>query len=188
MTLFRARLAPWRSLAGIALAVLGILVVLAPGCGGESDGSPVVKEVQRVFPTDRIYTVDDLKTAGLKVMNDYNVAGLPNAASAIHGAFNKLEYEARFYASHADAVTYGIGPADNVSGSDAVIVGPEVKWEEGSSHRRLCSRAAETPHSGCSYSARYGDYIVRGNMILLCEGPTSELAMIACDDLLKDVP
>lgn len=170
------------------LAILGVFAIVAPGCGGESETTPVVKVVQRIFPSDRIYTADDLKTAGLKVMNEYNVSGLPNAVAAIHGAFNKLEYEARFYASHSDAIADGIAPAKEVSGPDAVVVGPEVKWEEGASHRRLCSRAAETPHSGCSYSARYGDFVVRGNMILLCEGPNSELAMIACNDLLKDVP
>jgi hypothetical protein len=121
-------------------------------------------------------------------MHDYDVSGLPNAVAAVHGSFNKLEYEARFYPSHADAVAHGRGPADEVSGPDAVVTGPNVKWEEGASHRRMCSRAAETPHSGCSYSARYGDFIIRGNLVLLCEGPTAEQAVVACNELLKDVP
>jgi hypothetical protein len=179
-----------RSIRSGAIALAALLALLAPAfaCGGESEGAAASKEVQRVFPSDRLYTADDLRAAGLKVMREYNVSGLPHAVSAIHGAFNRLEYEARFYSSHSDALAHGLGPADEVSGPDAIVVGPNVKWEEGASHRRLCSRAAETPHSGCSYSARYGDFIVRGNMILLCEGPTSELALIACNDLLKDVP
>jgi hypothetical protein len=173
----------------LIFAFLALAMAILPGCGGEAEGGAAAsKEVQRIVASDRVYTANDLKTAGLKVMHEYNVAGLPNAVAAVHGSFNRLEYEARFYASHADAVAFGMGPADVVSGSDAIVIGPDVKWEEGSSHRRLCSRAAETPHSGCSYSARYGDFIVRGNMILLCEGPTAEVALIACNDLLKGAP
>lgn len=176
-----------RVLAAGLFGLLGLLAAFA--CGGEAtEASPTVPVVQRIFPSEKIYSLDDLKAVGLKVMHVYDVSGLPNAESAIHGTFDRLEFEARFYASHADAVALGQAPADEVSGSDAIVTGPEVKWEEGAAHRRLCSRAAQTPHSGCSYSARYGDYIIRGNMVLLCEGQTSELALKACDNLLKGLP
>lgn len=168
-----------------------ILALVAPvaGCGGEAgDANPTPQVVQRIFPSARMYTADDLKAAGLKVMHVYDITGLPHAQSAIHGSYERLEYEARFYASHEDAVAHGQDLADEVSGPDAIVTGPDVKWEEGSSHRRLCSRAAQTPHSGCTYSARYGDYEIRGNMVLLCEGQTPELALKACAELLKGVP
>ncbi len=159
----------------------------APGSGGVA-GQPVVADVQRIFPDSRVYAAEDLKAAGMKVLNEYEVKEFPGAITAYHGAFNQVEYEVRFYASHTDAVDLGAGPADEVSGPDAVVTGDNVKYQEGVTHRRLCSRAAQTPHSGCSYSARYGDYIIKGNMVLLCEGLNSENAMAACNDLLKGVP
>jgi len=173
-----------------SIVVAALLAATAwTACGGEATmATPTAQVVQRIFPSTRMYSVDDLKAVGLKVMHVYDVGGLPHAQSAIHGTFERLEFEARFYASQADAVAHGEALADEVSGPDAIVTGPDVRWEEGAAHRRLCSRAAQTPHSGCSYSARYGDYMIRGNMVLLCEGQTSELAMKACGDLLEGVP
>lgn len=172
---------------------LGLPALLAFACGpgeetAQQSGGASQKQVQRIFPTDRIYSVDDLKAVGFKVMNEYAVTEFPKAQTAYHGAFDKLEYEARFYSSHAEAVEFGGGPADEVSGPDSVIVGPDVKYQEGAPHRRLCSRAAETPHSGCSYSPRYGDFIIQGNMVLLCEGAESVAALAACGDLTRGLP
>ena len=81
---------------------------------------------------------------------------------------NQKEYEARFYASHADAVSMGTSWAASVSGEDAVVVGNDILWDEGSRDRRQCNRSVA--HSGCNYTARYGDFVILGNMILLCEG------------------
>jgi hypothetical protein len=184
------------------LAVLAVLAALAMACGSGEDNAgdspagtnggvaaqPSGTEVPRVFAESRIYSIADLTTAGMKVLNEYEVKEFPGALTAYHGAFNKIEYEARFYTSHDDAVQQGAGPADEVSGPDAVVTGDNVKYQEGATHRRLCSRAAQTPHSGCSYSARYGDYIIKGNMVLMCEGIDTEHAMLACNDLLKGVP
>ncbi|MSQ35458.1 MAG: hypothetical protein EXR57_06605 [Dehalococcoidia bacterium] len=176
------------------LILLATLASLPVACGSSKQGDGLdgaagaqPTPVQRVFLNDRVFTVDDLKTAGMKVMNDYDVSGLEKAVSAYHLAFNKIEYEARLYLSHADAVNVGQPWADDISGDDGVVIGGNVKWQEGASHRRLCSRAAETPHSGCSYSPRYGDYVITGNLILLCEGVDTEHSMRACDDVLKNL-
>ncbi len=183
----------------VSIIALCAAVVLTVSCGADSDapskledsagvgGQPAVV-VQRIFPEARQYSVSDLNAAGMKVLNEYEVAEFPGAVTAVHGAFQQIEYEARFYASHDDAVAMGAGPAGEVSGPDAVVTGDSVKYQEGATHRRLCSRAAQTPHSGCSYSARYGDYVIKGNMVLLCEGTESEKALIACSELLAKVP
>ena len=160
--------------------------------GGEAE-APAAGDVlvQKVMPSDRIYTVDDLEAAGLKTLHHYDVAELPEALDAWHTMYKvkgtALEYEARFYASHEDAVEHGTAWAETVSGEDAIVIGDEVWWEEGHTHRRKCSRGAETPHSGCSYSARYGEFITLGNMILLCEGPNSHEALLACKAVLESL-
>lgn len=176
-----------------ALSVLALSALFALGCGSEDGlktvesgaGAAPVKEIQRLFPSDRTYTADDLVAAGMKVMNKYDVAELDHAVSAVHMALKSAEFEARFYPSHQDAVNFGTAWAKDVSGPDANVTGENVKWREGASHRRMCSRAVGNPHSGCAYSARYGDFIIAGNMILLCEGADSEAALLACSDILK---
>ena len=169
-----------------AASILAIFVAMvAVACGSDSGTSGGESAVARVFDDERIYTVDDLKDAlGVKVVKDYDVDELPNALEAWNAIFNQLDYEARFYASHADAVEHGALYADSVTGEDAVVTGDGVLWEEGRKDRRKCSRAAQTPHSSCSYSARYLEYVIRGNMILFCEGDESAEAFANCEKLL----
>ncbi len=178
-----------------ALLLLTLSALFALGCGSDDSpgtrvtgvGAAPAKEVLRLFPSDRTYKSDDLVAAGMKVMNDYDVAALDHAVSAVHLALNNAEYEARFYASHQDAVNFGTAWAADVTGPNANVTGENVKWQEGASHRRMCSRAAGNPHSGCAYSARYGDYVIAGNMILLCEGAESEEAILTCNNVLKSL-
>jgi len=184
-------------LAGLLLPV-ALPLFLSAGCGSEGGGSAeggpggaAGTAIQKVTPSDRVYAVEDLTAAGLKTMHHYDVAGLPEAVDAWHLSFRlegtPLEYEARFYASHEDAVTHGTAWAEAGAGETAIVIGDGVWWEEGHTHRRKCSRAAETPHSGCAYSPRYGDFITLGNMILMCEGPNSREALRACEGVLAQL-
>lgn len=161
-----------------------VSAAFAVACGTDSGGSGGKASVPRVVASDRIYVKDDLISAGAKVVKSYDVTDLPTAIEVLHTVFNQLEYEARLYASHDDAVAEGTIYADSVTGEDAVVTGDEILWEEGKKDRRKCSRAAATPHSSCSYSARYLEYVIRGNMILLCEGNESDDALANCEALL----
>ena len=167
-----------------AVAIAALAVVLVAACGTDS-GASGGSSVARVIENDRVYTVDDLKSAGAKSVKQYDVEELPGAVAVWNIIFNQLDYEARFYATHEDAVALGTSYADSVTGYDAVVTGDEVAWEEGARDRRKCSRAAETPHSSCSYSARYLEYVIRGNMILFCEGDELSEAFANCENLLK---
>ena len=168
------------------VVVIAIFVAMAAvACGSDSGAGGGDAAVARVVDNDRVYTVDDLKTGlGVKAVKDYDVDELPGALEAWNFIYNQLDYEARFYASHADAVAEGTLYADSVTGEDAVVTGDDVLWEEGRKDRRKCSRAAQTPHSSCSYSARYLEYVIRGNMILFCEGDESADAFANCENLL----
>ena len=70
--------------------------------------------------------------------------------------------------------------AKSVTGNDAIVSGDEVLWKEGAKDRRKCVPRAGTSESGCDQKARYGDYIILGDMIILCEGLSSEEAMSLC--------
>ena len=158
-----------------------VFAVLAVACGTDASSGGAVP---RVVASDRVYTIDDLTGAGVKTVKDYDVEDLPGATAVWKSVFNKLDYEARFYPTHDDAVAQGTSYADSVTGDDAVVTGDDILWDEGKRDRRKCSRAAETPHSSCTYSARYLEYVIRGNMILFCEGNESSDAFANCGNLL----
>ncbi len=142
----------------------------------------------RIRVSDRIYTIDELKSAGMKANKEYDIEELPGAESAFRLIFNRLEYEARFYPDHQTAIDSGWEYADHVTGDDAVVIGDDVLWDEGAKDRRRCSRDPQTPHSGCSYSPRYWDFVVTGNMVLMCEGLESRQSIDNCDEFLAHIP
>lgn len=174
------------------IAILGVIVAAcgtddapAAGSGSASGGS-----LRTIIDDGREWSVSDFKVsvatvAGVKTSKEYDVADLPGAVSAWKLLFNRKDFEVRFYPDHAAAISDGTAWAASVSGDDADVVGDNVLWEVGRNDRRQCNRAAETPHSSCSYTARYGDYVIQGNMILLCEGPNSEEALKQCKKLLE---
>jgi hypothetical protein len=161
------------------------VALIGTACGSDSGASGGESEVPRVVASDRIYTVEDFRgVLGVKVVKDYDIDELPGALEAWNAIYNQLDYEVRFYTTHTAAVAEGTLYADSVTGEDAVVTG-DVLWEEGRKDRRKCSRAAQTPHSSCSYSARYLEYVIRGNMILFCEGDESPDAFINCENMLS---
>ena len=159
-------------------------MIAVAACGTDSGASGGNSSIPRVAATERMYTVDDLTAVGAKTVKEYDVEELPGAVSAWKYVFNRLDYEARFYATHEEAVSQGTSYADSVTGDNAVVTGDDVVWEEGDRDRRKCSRAAQTPHSSCTYSARYLEYVIRGNMILFCEGDESADAFANCENLV----
>ena len=143
----------------------------------------------RIRSTEGTYTIDNLKAAaGVKANKDYDVEELPGADAAWRIIYNRLDYEVRFYPDHQTLLDEGIPYVEHVTGDDAVVIGDDVIWEEGAKDRRRCSRDADTPHSGCAYSPRYWDYVVVGNMILMCEGLESKQSIDNCNNLLEQLP
>ena len=100
---------PFLLFAVIALAVAAI------ACGGSGDGEVSESEgpIAKIDDTDRIYTADDIKNAtNFKLDDDYDIEGLDDAIAAIYGfygadPYSRLEYEVRFYADHATAMSTG---------------------------------------------------------------------------------
>ena len=174
------------------IAILGVIVA---ACGTDdgvaaAGGSAGSVSLRTIIDDGRTWSVDDFKVdsasaAGVKTSKEYDITDLPSADSAWKLLFNRKDFEARFYPDHATAISAGTKWAESVSGDEADVVGDNVLWEVGRNDRRQCNRAAETPHSSCSYTARYGDYVIQGNMILLCEGPNSEEALKECKKLLE---
>lgn len=181
--------------------VVGLTAILAAAtslaCGSDTGDAVSSGEAEviepgtandpRVRSAEGSFTIDDLKAAGVKTNKEYDVEELPGADAAWRIIFNRLDYEVRFYPDHQTLIDEGIQYAEHVTGDDAIVIGDDIIWEEGAKDRRRCSRDADTPHSGCSYSPRYWDYIVIGNMIMMCEGLESEQSIDNCDNLLAEL-
>ncbi len=177
----------------LAALAAGLLVALAAAaaCGTDSAGENRPPEgedtIRKVTPSERIYDIDTFRAAGLKANKSYDVAELPGGVAAWHGVFDGRDFEVRFYASHEDAVEFGAAPAHHVSGKDGVVSGPDVAWEEGERDRRKCVPRGGLSEAGCLQTARYGDYGIIGNVVVLCEGLDSERGLEACAALLGNL-
>ncbi len=180
---------------GLVLTML-VAIGAAMACGsdtggGDADGGAPAEGSDvdpRIKSAEGTYTIDDLKAAGVKANKDYDVEELPGADAAWRVIYNRLDYEVRFYPDHQTLLDEGIPYVEHVTGDDAVVIGDDIIWEEGAKDRRRCSRDADTPHSGCAYSPRYWDYVVVGNMIMMCEGLESKQSIENCEDLLEEIP
>ena len=150
-----------------------ILAVLSIACGsdqgGEVDSVDSTATESRVVERDDLLSLDDLVTLGLKSGKTYDVSTLPGGVEAglLYWRVDDIavEYEARFYESHDDAVTLGTSPAQEGSGEDAVIDEDVAVYKEGIRDRR---KVFKYPNS--VLKPKYGAYGIYGNMVVLCEG------------------
>ena len=171
--------------AGPALLLALVLIAGAAACG--SDAGSAAAQTQ-VTPSDRVYSVDDFLAVGFKKSKQYDVEGLPDAVDARFGfwgpnAADRKDYELRFYASHEDAVASGTALAEEATGEDAKLLERDnPTWTEGLKQRRM---SASVPlgvvgQVGIAPSAKYADYAIFGNVVMLCEGADSGQSLERC--------
>ena len=172
----------------LTVAVWSItLIVLACGSQTATDKPTEPEDIgpttQTVKSSNRIFTVDDFKAAGLKHSKDYKTDGLP-AATSVSLFFWKIDgtpvqYEVRFYGSHDEAVSSGMSYAKEGAGPEAIIDPDFARYTEGLRDRRTIvhTRGSPTP--------RYGDFVIYGNIIALCEGRDPEQGSQRCTRLTE---
>ena len=181
-----------------AVLLAGLLALLplwiaACSSGGDTAGSSssavesTAPTFQKVTPSDHTYAVDDLRAFGMKANLQYDVEGLPNAIDAWRCIYQQKEYEARFYASYEDAVEHGTGPADEVTGPDAILFGDAVSWQPGANNRKICGHKTYGSAANAGCDAKFGDYAIYGNLVLLCEGENPEESLPRCNTALQNL-
>ena len=159
------------------------------------------KLLSKISDVSKVYSIEDFSEFGLKIGEEYDSSELPHAQSVYWGFWKDVEadegsarfqslggsvggmrdFEIRFYASHADAVKYGTKFAINATGPDAVLTKKESLWAEGLKNRRTSGGPDGSP------LPKYGGYVIYGNLILLCEGVSSEEAIQNCSRFLKNL-
>ena len=155
-------------------------------CGIDID---VEGMIARLEDTERKYTIADLEAAGFKKSKIYDVKNLPEASSAHYGFYGidpyaRLDYEARFYFSHASAKSAGVELANHASGAGASLYADDQTWKEGLTERRRCDSNGGHHVGRCGFP-KYFDYVVAGNMVLMCQGKQTLESLSACADLLR---
>lgn len=171
--------------AGLAALTAAAAITLVACGSGESDAP-----LERVIDDSRIFTMDDLKTAGMKASKQYDVSDLPGGVDAWYGFVRSgsgpKDVEARFYATHADAVALGTELADEASGGDALVDEETATWVVGVKDRiRLVSGGtADLAAWSGSRTPNYADFVIFGNMILLCQGDEPEESVALCHELI----
>ena len=177
----------------ILLLAVTALSVATVACGSDSSGGGSSSDgpIAKIDATERIYTIQDFIDAGFKKSKTYDVEGLPEALEVLYGfygvdPYKRQEYEVRFYPSHAEAIATGIDYADEVTGPDAVLLKDVQRYKEGLRERRLCTGNGGH-HVGKCDLPKYFDYVVVGNMILLCQGKDSSISLQNCADMMAVV-
>ena len=183
----------------ILLTVLAIIVFSA--CTAEviptATPKPVVEEIvyEQVVDNGTIYSSKDFFDAGFNEYKEYNVSKLTGSTEAWYGYWGPDEdsdvyYELRFYPDHSTAVSEGTPFAKDDTGDDAKLKRQDTMWRVGLAERKN-SEAEYTANSlsadkrGRTRLARYADYIIFNNVIILCEGEDSNEAFKICDDLIN---
>ena len=175
--------------AKIASLLLITIALTLFACGNDPateesvEPQTTVPHTQIIKPSARIFAVGDLEAAGLKHSKDYKTNGLQDAVQVslffwkIDGT--PVQYEIRFYGSHDEAISSGMSYAKEGAGPEAIIDPDFARYTEGLRDRRTIvhTRGSPTP--------RYGDFVIYGNMIALCEGRDAEQGAERCVRLIE---
>ena len=176
---------------GLFIVLASLLVVFSTSCDAASnENDEQAEQFSKITETGTIFTTEDFLSIGFKQSKDYDVTELPGATSAIYGFWKpdggeSVDYEIRFYPTHHDAVSNGIFFADEVTGTDAVVASKDVTWKEGTRDRR--TSPSPNHGTGGSIVAKYADYAIYSNVIILCQGLDKDQSLGRCQAMINTV-
>jgi len=163
----------------IKVRYLLISILLLISCSGDSEKTEI--DIFDGGYDSNIFSSDSFKNIGFKFSKEYNVKELKDAESAYYGfwaedSFERLSYELRFYPSNEIAKSSGTFFAEEATGEDAIIKKADATWKEGIKDR-----------SGVTFSGspmpKYLDYVIFGNVIVLCPSEKSTAVTGAWDPI-----
>lgn len=168
------------------LVLTAAFSIAALACGSDSGGS--ADQFQQVKPFGTVLAVEDLQAIGFKASKQYDVEGLTGAVDAWLGFWgpggsDRKDYEVRFYPSHDVAVSSGTAQAIEGTGDEFEATRRNPTWEPGVKDRWRSRGVTDvsSPGSRQAPGPSYLDYAIFGNIILLCEGLSSEQSLENCE-------
>jgi hypothetical protein len=121
------------------------------------------------------------------------VTDLPHAISATYGfwgldPYKREAYEVRLYPGHDEAIRFGEALARERVGPDAKLTEDTATWKVGVRDARECHGVqGQAQHAASCTEAVYYDYIIVGNMIVLCPGDAIDIARKNCELFLAQM-
>ena len=175
----------------VLLITITLVTVMTANCviGNQevtSTGDLESGEFKTLFP-DKTYSEEDFDHQAIKFNKKYDVSELPSAISATRIIFDKKYVEVRLYETSDTANEEGKIYAKSVTGPDGVVSGDSVMWQEKERDRRKCVPKAGRSEAGCDQVARYGGFLISGNLVLLCEGLDMAEAHSLCRKLIEQL-
>jgi hypothetical protein len=179
----------------VLLFVLSLFAVYTVGCSSEtgtsnSENTPL----EKITNESGIYSVEDFINTGFRVVKEYDVSELEDSLGVWFGFwkndFNKsvvLDYEIRIYPSHQLVLDKGVKYVEEVIGEDAILGKSLSSWKEGIQDRRLRTGRGMSGSESNAIRAKYLDYIVFGNTMILCTGLDLTDARQNCFDLVNSL-
>ena len=179
---------------------VNILIILFLACSQQPiptpTPEPVVEEIlyEQVVDNGKIYSSKDFFDVGFNEYKEYNVSKLTGSTEAWYGYWGPDEdnvkyYELRFYPDHSTAVSDGTAFAEDDTGEEAKLDRKETMWRVGLPDRKRAGSLAldgEKPSSTVLRRiAKYGEFVIFNNVVILCEGEDIKESFKNCDNLIE---
>ena len=177
--------------------IISASLVFSCSSGGDSGGEEIVLGKQ--VSNGMTYTLDDFTASPVKFkkLKEYKVDQLTYAKSVYYG-FRKFEdpidYEIRFFDSHADAVSGEALVRERAGTKEEIKLDKdEAVFTEGLKDVRHCFGEAQGEGGvagggagigGHCINSKYRNYVIQGNIILLCQGMDMNASYRNCEKLL----
>ena len=168
------------------------LILFIFGCGQENENDKNINQIEKIANENMIFSIEDFKSIGYKINKEYDVSELESAEGAWYGFWknnlNKpVDYEIRIYPSQKLILDKGLSFAEEVIGENAVLKKSASSWKEGIQDRRSRNNSSMSGSEANSVRAKYLDYFINGNVIILCSGLDLTYATQNCSDLSSEL-
>ena len=179
----------------VVLIVISLFAVLTFGCSSETGTENSENTtLEKITNESGIYSIEDFINTGFKVVKEYDISALEDSTGAWFGFWKNdstksivLDYEIRTYPSQQLALDKGVEYVEEVIGEDAILGKSLSSWGEGIQDRRTRSGRGMSGSESNTVRAKYLDYIVFGNTIILCTGLDVTDARQNCSDLANSL-
>lgn len=170
------------------------LLALLGACSSESSSDSETAPIEKISNESGVFSIEDFTNIGFKASKEYDVSELEEALGVWFGFWTNnlnnstvLDYEIRIYPSQQLALDKGVKYVDEVIGDDAILSKSTSSWAEGVQDRRVRSGRGMSGSESNSIRAKYLDYLVIGNTMVLCTGLDLEDAQKNCSDLVNSM-
>ena len=171
--------------------LLFMLAIILLSCSQENELNEDT-EIKKILNSDSTFTIEDFKKIGFKINKEYDVSDLDESTGAWFGFWKNnldkpIDYELRFYPSQQTAIDIGVSLTEEVIGEDAVLKKSISSWKEGIQDRRSRNNSSMSGSEANSVRAKYLDYFINGNVIILCSGLDLNYATQNCSELSSKI-